>query len=240
MSERSREGSKLEVCLNLIKEFEAVNPKYKYKSDLDVFIRESKMEDFYAEKVETIFVSTIHKAKGREFDNVFLMLEQCCLGTDEAIRLLYVAMTRAKRNLTIHCHGNFLDFIKTENLERADDHEGYPPPSQLVMQLSHKDVFLDYFESRQFWISQLNSGDELIVDGDGCRSSNGQSVLMFSKQFANQIVSMGQKNYVIQKGRVRFIAYWKKENSAQEIKIVLPELCFCKIKDAAEVKVTTS
>ncbi|WP_302048679.1 3'-5' exonuclease [Desulfosporosinus nitroreducens] len=44
----------------------------------------------------------IHKAKGRKFDNVFLMLDQFNLRTEEAIRPLYVAMTRAKRNLTIH------------------------------------------------------------------------------------------------------------------------------------------
>jgi ATP-dependent DNA helicase RecQ len=33
------------------------------------------LEDFYSENGETIFVSTIHKSKGREFDNVYLMLE---------------------------------------------------------------------------------------------------------------------------------------------------------------------
>jgi len=54
----------LESCLNLIKEFEAANPKYKYKSDLEIFIRESVLEDFIGENIETIFVSTIHKAKG--------------------------------------------------------------------------------------------------------------------------------------------------------------------------------
>jgi hypothetical protein len=50
----------LESCLNLIKDFEAANPKYKYKSDLEIFIRESVLEDFIGENMETIFVSTIH------------------------------------------------------------------------------------------------------------------------------------------------------------------------------------
>jgi ATP-dependent DNA helicase RecQ len=62
---RFRNSTKLEVCNNIIKDFEATNPKKKYKSDLEVFIRESKLEDFFNENGETIFVSTIYKAKGK-------------------------------------------------------------------------------------------------------------------------------------------------------------------------------
>ena len=39
-------SSILDICINLVKDFEATNPKQKYKSDLDIFIRESKLEDF--------------------------------------------------------------------------------------------------------------------------------------------------------------------------------------------------
>ena len=69
-------SAKLEVCYNLIKDFEVTNPKKKYRSDLKMFIRESRLEDFLKENSETIFVSTIHKAKGREFDNVFLLAKR--------------------------------------------------------------------------------------------------------------------------------------------------------------------
>jgi ATP-dependent DNA helicase RecQ len=75
---------------------------------LEVFIRESKLEDFFNDNGETIFVSTIHKAKGKEFDNVFLMLENFNPATDEAKRQLYVAMTRAKKNLTVHLNSKIL------------------------------------------------------------------------------------------------------------------------------------
>lgn len=54
-----------EICANLIKDFECVNNKNKYKTDLEVFIRESKLEDFYRGRAETILVSTFHRAKGR-------------------------------------------------------------------------------------------------------------------------------------------------------------------------------
>ncbi len=42
------------------------------------------------------------------------------------------------------------------------------PPNQLVMNLSHKDIWLDYFMGRQHEISQLKSGDELIVRENRC------------------------------------------------------------------------
>ncbi|WP_265446207.1 RecQ family ATP-dependent DNA helicase [Acetivibrio straminisolvens] len=216
----------LELCLNIIKDFEATNPKNKYKSDLEIFIRESKMEDFFTEGLETIFVSTIHKAKGREFDNVFLMLDRFTPQTDEELRQLYVAMTRAKRNLTIHYNGDYLDTIKVCGLKTFFDSNIYSPPCQLAMQLTHKDVVLDFFLFRQNLIAQLMSEDELIVDGNCCKNLRGQEVVLFSKQFRGKIEEMKQRNYIPKRAKVRFIVYWQKESSDYEIRIVLPEIYF--------------
>jgi ATP-dependent DNA helicase RecQ len=226
LSDRFRGSSRLEVCTNLIRDFEATNPKKKYKSDLDVFIRESKLEDFFNDNGEMIFVSTIHKAKGKEFDNVFLMLENFQLATDEAKRQLYVAMTRAKRNLIIHINSDFLDDISAENMERIEDRVTYLPPTELAMHLTHKDIYLDYFESRQSLVSQLTSGDPLIANGDGCSNQHRQSVLKFSKRFAAQIEAMREKGYELKAAKVGFIVYWRKEGEEQEVKIILPELYF--------------
>ncbi|MBX9784230.1 MAG: RecQ family ATP-dependent DNA helicase [Chitinophagaceae bacterium] len=226
MRKKFQQSSKLEVCNNLIQQFEDSNSNKKYKSDLEVFVRESKLEDFYNENGETIFVSTIHKAKGKEFDNVFIMLENFNPETDEAKRQLYVAMTRAKRNLTIHLNGNYLDNPAVENLERVEDREIHLQPHQLAMHLSFKDVWLDYFITRQYLVSQLTSGDILTINGDECINSRGQSILKFSKQFLNTIESVKQKGYQLKSAKVNFIVYWKKEGTEQEIKIVLPELYF--------------
>lgn len=224
-----RHSTKLEILGNIIKDFEASNPKKKYKSDLEVFIRESKLEDFFNENGETIFVSTIHKAKGKEFENVFMMLENYNSSTDESKRLLYVAMTRAKTNLTIHLNSNFLDDLKVDNLQRIENQEIHLPPNELAMHLSFKDVWLDYFISRQNFISELKSGDALSINGDICMDTKGNSVLKFSKQFLGQIENMKAKNYELKRAKVNFVIYWKKEATEQEIKIVLPELYFEKI-----------
>jgi ATP-dependent DNA helicase RecQ len=195
LKERFRGSSNYELTTNLIKDFEALNPKSKYKSDLEILIRESKMEDFTGDSMETIYVSTMHKAKGREFDNVYLMLDQFSLSSDEAKRLLYVAMTRAKANLTIHYNGNYLRNISTRGLQSVTDAANYLPPSQLAMQLSHKDVWLDYFDSRQHMVSQLNCGDVLTFDGETCFNAKGVAVLKVSKLFKEKIQYQGSAAY---------------------------------------------
>jgi len=142
LRDKFRGSLNLEIIPNVIRDFEVTNPGTKYISDLEIFIRESKMEDFAGENIETIFVSTIHKAKGREFDNVVLLLDGFKPITAEARRLLYVAMTRARNNLIIHYNGNYLDHIKVAELERIFNANVYVPPSFLAMQLTHKDVWL--------------------------------------------------------------------------------------------------
>ncbi len=221
-----RKSNKLEICQNIIKDFETTNPNRKYKSDLEVLIKESKLEDFYSENGETIFVSTIHKAKGKEFDNVYLLLENFNATTDEAKRQLYVAMTRAKRNLNIHLNGDYFNLLTAENLEQINDFEIYMPPDKIAAHATLKDIWLDFFIERQTLVSQLTCGEILLVEGNECLNSSGQSVLKFSKHFIEKIEIMKSKHYELKSAKVNFILYWFKEETAQDIKVILPELYF--------------
>ena len=69
------------------------------------------MEDFISTNGETIFVSTIHKAKGEEFDNVLIVLDRLenlsallkpQLNSNSTHRVFYVGMSRARQNLFIN------------------------------------------------------------------------------------------------------------------------------------------
>jgi len=217
-------STKRELCSNIIRAFEVTNPDKKYKSDLEVFIRESRLEDFFHENGETIFVSTIHKAKGKEFDNVFIMLQNFYLDTDDARRLLYVALTRAKNTLIVHMNSNFLDYISVENLQHFWDKGIYSQPNEVIIDLTYKDVWLDYFISRQHLISQLMSGDTLVINGNECQNTNGQPVLKFSQQFVKRIESMNKLHYTLKAAKVNFVIYWRKEGEESDVKIILPEL----------------
>lgn len=221
-------SSKLETCNILLNDFEASHPKQKYVSDLQYFIRESRLEDFYRAKGETILVSTIHRAKGKEYDNVFMLLDNVMLATDEAKRALYVGMTRAKNTLNIHLNTNALDRISTNGMSLIADSATYPVPESLTMHLTHKDVVLDYFLNRQSQLSKLVAGDSLTCDEFGCSNSTGQSVLKFSKRFLQVMEVQQEKGFLLDAASVNFIVLWKGEDMEKEIRLVLPEVRFRK------------
>ena len=224
IAKQFRKSERLDLCLNLIKDFEQTNPKKKYRSDFDTFIRESKLEDFYNENGQTIFVSTIHKAKGKEFDNVFIMLDNFNSEGDEAKRQLYVAMTRAKQNLTIHLNNYILDASSRVSLNRVENKESYLAPNGISLHLSHKDVNLGYFEYVQNRIRNMVSGDELLIKEEGCANTNDDLVLKFSQKTLETLKNYSDKGYKPQKAKVNFIVYWHKEGEDREVKIILPEL----------------
>jgi ATP-dependent DNA helicase RecQ len=218
------------LCKNLLVDFQETNPKVKYCSDFEIFIKESKLEDFVSQYGETIIVSTIHKAKGKEFDNVFLMLDSFNANEDDSKRQLYVAMTRAKQNLTIHYNGNYLDNIKVEKLYHVKNTLTHPLPKHLVYHLTHKDINLGYFKFIQGRLNSSNSGDSLGINEKGLVNSYSEQIVKFSKTFQVVRESIENQGYQLIESKIRFILLWENNNEdtdeEKEIKIVLPELYF--------------
>ncbi len=218
------------LCKNLLIDFQETNPKVKYSSDFEIFIKESKLEDFISQYGETIIVSTIHKAKGKEFDNVFLMLDNFNTSSDDSKRQLYVAMTRAKQNLTIHYNGDFLNNINVEEMHRVNNIHDHSLPNSLVYHLSHKDINLGYFAFIHRRLDSLSGGDTLKVNEEGLINLNNEQIVKFSKNFQSVRESLEDKGYQLTESKIRFILFWKSNNEnadeENEIKIVLPELYF--------------
>lgn len=225
-------SDKLEICKNIIRDFEQTNTKKKYKTDFEVFVSESKIEDFYSDSSDTILVSTMHKAKGREFDNVFVLLDDFKLHTEEAKRLLYVATTRAKYNLTIHCNADMFSDVRTEATVLYRNNNAFDTPTEIIIQLGLKDVWLNYFAGRQYAVSQLFAGAKLLTQKNGCCNLQAQEVLRFSQQFQKQVDALNLSGYVLVAAKVNYLLYWKNDESEKEILIVLPELLFEKSNQA--------
>lgn len=212
----------------LWKDFEAANQKTLYVSDLMAFMRESRLEDFVYESSEVILISTYHKAKGREFDNVYLTVSRPSIRDDEK-RALYVAMTRAKHKLVIMTHGNFLKPISGD-VRYEVDQTAYNRPEELSYILTHEDVNLGHFASQQSHIDALIAGDPLLVNEDGCKDAAGHFVVRFSKRFQETIVQRKNAGYRLEAiGKVNFIVYWKVDEG-KEVRIVLAELGFIKVE----------
>lgn len=219
-------STKLDLCQQLIHDFEQINPKKKYKTDFKVFLEESRLEDFYSASGQTIYVSTIHKAKGKEFDHVFLLLQDLQIRTDDDRRDLYVGMTRAKTSLSIHLNSDYLDDISVTDLERIEDSRDYLPTKDILVPLNMKQIYLNHFKGVQWQIEQLVSGDPLKVVAGGCLNAKGIRVLQFSREFAQFVQQQEIKGYILKKAEVNFTLYWQDMENGKDYKIILPNLYF--------------
>ena len=218
----------LDACMKLISRYTTSHPDSKYWSDFEIFVQESRLEDFISESADTIIVGTIHKAKGKEFDNVHLMLSHFSPETPESIRQIYVAMTRARSNLDIHLTGRYLDQIQTDSLTRVFDDAEYPLPTEIVIQAGPRDVFLDYFIQRQSLVAAIQSGDALTYRDGECLNEKGQSVLRFSKKYMEDISKMLEMGYKPDRVKTSFVIHWRKEDTEDEYRVILPELHFAR------------
>lgn len=235
LSVKYASSKSLPFCMQLIKDFEETNNKYKYRTDFMLFLRESTEEDFYEKNQVSICVATIHKSKGWEFDHVIILLSDYYANTEESKRLLYVGMTRAKKSLTIHYNGRYLEeqrdvrYRMIKNLDYKTDISTYEASNIIMLQLDYKDIYLSYFNNTQINVDNLISGDELKVDKNGCLDQSDNRILMFSNKFKDEIKSQQEKGYHMAKAKVNHILFWQEEGADKEIMVLFPEVEFIKM-----------
>lgn len=224
-----RSSSCLEICLNLLSEFERVHGYGKYRTDLEEFIRESRYEDFYNEDFESVYISTIHKSKGREFDSVYMLLNHVSINSDEDQRKLYVGMTRAKNNLYIHCNSELFAGYHIPGVELVYDSAPYPKPEYLSLQLTHRDVVLDFFKDKTRKILGLRSGMPLTFDGNYLIAQGKEGRFYAAKLSAagvKRIKKLAETGYYPVSARIRFIVAWKAKDDTKETAVLLADMDF--------------
>jgi ATP-dependent DNA helicase RecQ len=237
----------LPIILNALKIFEETN-ETKYVSDLETFFYESSLEDFYEIKKEEITVSTIHKAKGREFDNVYLMIKDYTTISDKERREIYVGMTRAKNSLNIfYNHNVFDEFSSMENINFQIDTNNYPELEEITISTCLHDVFLSFFKNKTNDVLKLRKGSTLYIGYSyykyylyireyfrryyryGERYYNKKEILRFSNLFQYRLKKdYFDKGYKLVSATVEFIVYWKDDEDDIECPIILPKLKFKK------------
>lgn len=217
----------LETIKRMINDFEETSGKVMYNSDLMIHFRESKLEDFVSTNDRAYYVSTIHKSKGREFDNVLVMLDKFEINSEEQKRALYVAFTRAKNNLEIHYKdkklNNLLKMIGEDIRELSPSKTDYDL-SKLYLPLSYKDVYLSYNYDKKVSVllENLVGGDELVVDLNGCYDMRKNKVLIFSKKFKKELQSYIARGYAFSVAHVKHVVFWKQENENNDTRVLLP------------------
>ncbi|MGN1200491.1 MAG: 3'-5' exonuclease, partial [Thermoguttaceae bacterium] len=210
--------------------------RIKYRTDLENFIKESNYEDFYDDEREVTYVSTIHKSKGREFDAVYLMLCGNVARSDEEKRKLYVGMTRAKDSLYIHCNTDLFSSFDLPGVAHFEDNNEYGEPEDIFLELTYRDVVLDFFKNKKELVFQLKSGVSLFLTGAFLSAElKGRSapIVKLSKACRERLQTLYERGYVPYSASVRFIVAWKGKDDAEETAVVLPEISLRKRKSTA-------
>lgn len=242
LKRRYQNSACLPLILSILHTFEDINER-KYRTDLEMFLHESKLEDFYNEEQGIVTISTMHKSKGREYDNVYMMIGHADMASDEEKRKLYVAMTRAKKRLHLHYFGNSFDQFGSYASDVKNDEQIYSQPEELILQLSHKDVYLDFFKGKTdliFRQMHLKSGDHLAVDNYrlyGQVDKKVIPVLQFSAKCNKDINALMMSGYYPYDAVIRFICAWKGKEDTEETAVILADI-FLHKKQAKEDKYT--
>ena len=228
-----------DICMEIIQKFELNYDNQKQLVDWYEYIREIKMEDAINADANSIIIATMHKSKGKEFDHVYLLLEDYDFSNIESKRLLYVACSRAKISLQIHCNSSFFDEFNTDKLSIIKFKGKTEQPKYFELILEHKDIYLggQKYSRTMNKIKTLKSGIKLKFDrvkfknniALGLASHDGENVVLFSKNFIDKKYNTFIKDgYELSYGSIEYLVYWYDSKDDNEYMIVLPKLRFDK------------
>lgn len=204
----------LDLVKHCLEQFEHLC-QTKYISDFKEFVFESSIEDFCDILGAEVVVSTIHKAKGREFDDVYMLLTDNYIKNAELMRRYYVGITRAKNRLFIHTNGHCFDHLTADR--RSRDNQCYTLPEDIVLQLSHRDVYLEFFKGIKREVLALQSGDPLQYrDFTLYTEKTGLPVAKLSNRMQKVLSEWFEKGYQVKSATVSFIVAWKPKDAPED------------------------
>lgn len=227
LTSRCSESERLSDVLNILNAFSRTT-KDIYYSDFEQFLNESRYEDFVDGGNATICVSTIHKAKGREFDSVYMLVSNTEKLQDKDCRPLYVGMTRAKHYLFIGCYGALFDDVGKDYCTYMSTDSCGDSVNEIIVQVGFKGVHLDWYIGKDSHSATLLSGSIVKPDVD-IRLSKREKVLV--EQYLRQ-------GYKIEHYKVRFQVVWHKQSTETTALVLLPDIYLKRVDSLKDSKVS--
>lgn len=203
----------LERCLKLFEQ----TSREKFLTDFKEFVFESMTEDFCSTADADVVVSTIHKSKGHEYDDVYLLVTQPQHVTDLEMRRYYVGMTRAKCRLFIYTDSSLFDCLPADF--HIVDQATYGLPEELELQLTHKDVNLGFFMCRKREVLSLRAGEQLrFADNYLYALDASRPIAQISKKMQDELVLWDERGYMVSSATIRFVVAWKPKDAPKDEK----------------------
>lgn len=207
------------IVENFIKEYDIY-----YLSLWDTYLSEIKFEDFI--KNSNVIVSTMHKAKGKEFEKVIVVLRRSQID-DEMIRLFYVAVTRAKKELIIMTDKKQFVSLLPKETAIIKDNTLYNPIKTKTFIMTLKDVVLSFSGWQNRISKPLISGIKVQIkqiNGKYYIYCKNNPIECLSKDFSEKIKNYIQRGYKIDNAEIESMVLWKDKKTNEDIKHAL-----CKI-----------
>ena len=136
---------------------------------------------------------------------------------------MYVGMTRAKSELHIHTDSSFFHALLPQAVQRRVSYTVYPEPQELLLEMGHRDVVLDFFKDKKSFILRLRSGEALTLEG-AYLSARGRLVAKLSQSCWQRLEGLKQNGYRVHQAQVRYVVAWKGEQDTEETAVMLPTL----------------
>ena len=190
-----------------------------------------------------IVVSTIHRSKGKEFDEVHVVLqrEHNQKNPDYFKRLYYVALSRAKSLLYIHSFPR-QSFQTLESLDievQENTTTAFNPINKRILIMQLEDVYLSYLSRSphsQKYVSENRIMAGTLVklsmhnDGNGFSIFHNNTVIgRTSKKFTQKLKQSMSKGYVIGECEVEYVAKWFCSEKEQYNDIFLCKILLTKL-----------
>jgi ATP-dependent DNA helicase RecQ len=105
-----------------------------------------------------------------------------------------------------------------------EDKTLYNAPNDITVQLTHKDVYLDFFKDKKGTILNLRSGQPLWFKDNYLFSSTGDCAAALSAKKRNELQYLAQQGFSVYAAEVAYVVAWKGENDTEESAVMLPRL----------------
>ena len=124
-------------------------------------------------------------------------------------------MTRAKKRLFIHTNGDCFNHLSVGQYHIST--KEYEMPEEIVLQLSHKDVYLGFFKERKQEVLALRGGDSLTYNNFFLYSSlTNKPVAKLSLKMQDTLSEWEERGYKVKSASVRFVVAWKPKDAQKD------------------------